>query len=272
MKKVLIFIIIIFLILGLLSAKNIILKLVLEKVVRAISGLRLSLGAIDVGLIKPFIKVERLILLNPDKFLNKTCFEIPLLYVEYDMASLFRNQIRLKDMVLELKELSVIKNTDGELNLNSLNIVKSSAKGRTKKMDLTLAMPAIRIDRLHLKVGRVIYKDYTQAPFPKIVEFNINLDERYEDISNPYALGSLIVARSLYRTSISRLTGFDLGTLEEKLEGIVIKGAGVIEKATEKVVGLSGGFTKEASKTIGEAKGALKSIITFPFGKKGKDE
>ncbi|MBI5144211.1 MAG: hypothetical protein HZA30_04005 [Candidatus Omnitrophica bacterium] len=254
MKKMFIFIIIIFLILGLLLAKNAILKLTLEKAVRAISGLRLSIGAIDVGLIKPLLKVQRLTLLNPDKFPDRIMFEIPLLYIRYDIGSLFKNKIHLEDMTLELKEVSVVRNADGELNLNSLNIVKGPPKKKEKKVTPKQAMPAIMIDRLHLKVGKVIYKDYTQAPFPRILEFNINLDEKCENIRNPYALGSLIVTRSLYKTSISQLTGFDLGTLEGTLEGIVSKGSAAL------------------AGTLGETKEALKEIIKLPFGRGAKDE
>lgn len=173
---------------------------------------------------------------------------------------------------MELKELSVVRNADGELNLNSLNIVKAPPKKKEKTVASRQAMPAIMIDRLHLKVGRVIYKDYTQAPFPKILEFNINLDEKYENIKNPYALGSLIVTRSLYKMSVSQLTGFDLGTLEDSLEGIVSKSSAAIEKVSEKMVGISKGLTKEASETFGEAKGALKEIISLPFGKDKRDE
>lgn len=273
MKKISVFIIAIFLILGILSAKNTIMKLTLEKAVRAISGLRLSVTAVDIGFIRPLIKVRGLTLLNPDKFPDRTMFEIPLIYIEYDVASLFGKQVHLKEMALELKELSVIRNADGELNLNSLNLVKKPARPQAKRADSKKAAPSVRIDRLHLKAGKVIYKDYTQAPYPKVLEFSINLDERYENIKDPYALGKLIVTRSLYKTSISQLTGFDLSTLEGTLEGIVSKGAGALEAASKEVAGISKELTRGVGETLGgTTKGALKDIIKLPFGKDRNDE
>ena len=45
-------------------------------------------------------------------------------------------------------------------------------------------------------------------------EFNVNLDEKYENIRDPYSLVSLIVVKTLMNTTIARLTDFDLKGLQ----------------------------------------------------------
>ncbi|MFH1790840.1 MAG: hypothetical protein ABH885_02515, partial [Candidatus Omnitrophota bacterium] len=54
------------------------------------------------------------------------------------------------------------------------------------------------IDRLRLKIGKVSYKDYSaRQGTPRVMEYNINLDEEYTNITNPYTLVSLIVVKAL---------------------------------------------------------------------------
>ena len=258
MRIALILIVIIFLLTtGLFLTKNLILKTALEKTVSGISGLRLSIDDIDVGLVRSFIKVEGLKLFNPQGFRDEVMFEVPLLYIEYDIASLFAaakegGRIRVRNLVFDLKVLNVIRNERGVLNLNSLNIMKF-------KKPESAGRP-VSIDRLHLKVDKVFYKDYSQPSGPKVVEFDLALDETYEGIDDPYSLGRLIVLRSLRQTTISRLANLDLSVLEKGLEGLVSKGRDIIGRTSEKVTGVSRDLTGEAAKTLEKATGLLKAV------------
>ena len=255
MKKTHIVFIILILTVGILSAKNLLVKIALEKSISKMSGgLKLSIKNMDIGILSPSIRVEGLTLFNPRNYDDNIMFEIPLLYLKYDISSIFRNRIHIMEMALHLKCLNVIKNRDGALNISYLNITRPK-KGK----DVKMPMSRILIDKLHLKAGKVTYKDYAQPPFPNVLEYDIDLDERYENIKDPYALGSLIVSRSLIKTNISRLTGFDLGPLQDEISGVVGKGLRVSQE-----------LTSQGRAALERTKDVLKGALKFPFG--GDDE
>jgi len=90
-------------------------------------------------------------------------------------------------------------------------------------------MPELQIDVLELKIGKVVYKDYSKGTPPKSKEFNVNIDERYENITDPRAFISLIMVKALKNTTIASLTNFNLGALQENV-------AGKLKETTQKVV------------------------------------
>ena len=76
-----------------------------------------------------------------------------------------------------------------------------------------------KIDVLELKIGKVIYKDYTKGATPFVKEFNIALDELYENIDNPYTFASLVMFKALTNTTIASLANFDIGALKNTAAG-----------------------------------------------------
>ena len=248
MKKFVIALAIVSLAASLLVTRNLIIRTAITRIIRGtLSGLEVSMKSVDIGLVKTSIRVEGLIILNPGRFEDRVMFEIPLLYVDYDLAAVFKKRIHITELVFDLKRLNVIRNADGELNLNALRLTRQK-----RAKDARSRSSAILIDAIHLTVGTVTYRDYAQTPSPKVVEYNIDLDERYERITDPYALGCLIVSRALYKTNISRLTGFDLGPLEAEIEGLAI--------------GVSKTLTRKAAATLKKTEGLLKNTLRFPFG------
>ncbi len=242
-------------VLGLLSCKNIILKALLENSIYSVSGLRLSVEKIDAGLLRPYIKVEGLTLLNPPDFPDGIMFEIPLLYIEYDLAAALKKEVHIKDMDFHLKVLNVVRNKKGLVNLDSLNIVKLKKEDNAGEAGFP-----IRIDRLHLKGGSVVYADYRYDP-PRITEFDIDIDEHYENVGDPYALGELIVSRSLYNTSISQLTGFDMGALKGGVRAVLVNGTDMVKDTTRTTLDAFGNVNKKAKDFVDSATGLFKDIL-----------
>jgi len=210
MKKI---IIIIFLFLvSFYFLRNIIAKAVVSTGIRAMSGLNLQIESVDLGLFKSSVEARGLKLLNPENFPDKIMVKIPEFYLEYDPSVFFKGKIHLKTVRLDLQEFWVIKDRNGALNLESLKSFQP--KGRAKA-------PELRIDKLELKINKVIYKDYSQGMPAKMIEFNVNIDESYENITNPGTLASLILVKALMHTTISRLANFDLAPLKDMANQIV---------------------------------------------------
>jgi len=230
--KIILLIIIIVFVFAFFLAKDLIVKTIFEKTVTALSGLQITVSYIDVGIFKPSIRVKGMVILNPPSSFpdDKIMAEINELYVDYDMASCFTKDIHIRDMVFDVGLVNVVRNKKRENNLNSLKVVGALEKV-DKNEKLNNGLPGIRIDRLHLKGGMVKYKDYTRSPYPAIKEFMVDVDENYENITNPYQLVSLIVSRSLVKTSPSKIIGFDLTPIQDQVNDAVT----AIRNTTEQV-------------------------------------
>jgi len=196
--------------------KDAFIKFGVENGVRSVTGLRLDMKGLRVGVLKTFIDVKALKLYNPKGFKDKVMLDMPGLYVDYDLAGFFKGEVHITDMKLDLKEFLVVKNEKGELNLDSLKVVKEGKEKEAKPAKEGKA-PAFRVDNLELKVGRVIYKDYSKGAEPEIKEYNVNIDDKYQNITDPAALVSLILMKSLANTTISQLTNFDVNSLKSNL-------------------------------------------------------
>ncbi|MDD5504904.1 MAG: hypothetical protein PHV77_06335 [Candidatus Omnitrophica bacterium] len=239
---------------GLLLGKDIAAKVVVEKVFGLATGLKLKMSGLNVGILKSSVSINGLKLYNPGIFEERIMLDMPGIYVYYNLPAILKGKIHLHDMKLDLKEFIVTKNKDGKLNLDSLKSVKAQKQSdKTRPIDM-------RIDSLELKIGKVVYKDYSFGAGPSVKEFNINLDERYTDISDPYALISLIVVRALMNTTIASLTNFDLNALSGSVSGVVSKAGKLATETAGKATKIAG----QTSKAVTDAAGKL--INNMPFG------
>lgn len=278
MKKALIIISILVAILLIMAVfKDAIVRLAAENAVRMITGLKLRVADFKVGLLRPVIDIKGLVLFNPKGYPDKTMVDMPGIFVDYDLAAIIKGNVHLRRVHIDLREFTVVKNSDGDLNLDSLKVVRSHKQGvRPQEVDRGKAIQ-MQIDELRLKVGRVLYKDYSRGPRPVVREFNVNINERYTNISDPYALVSLIVVRTLTNTTISQLANFDIGGLKATLIDTLYKAETLaaetatmaqetIKSAGEGTGGIISGATDTVTKTA-------QSLFQLPFaGRKSEDK
>jgi len=230
MKKIFIFLsVLILFVVICLFARNIIVKSILIKTTNQITGLELKIKSINIGLLKTDITVDGLSVFNPAGFEQALMADLPEIYIDYDLMSFLKGQNHLNILRLNLKEFIVVKNSQGKLNVNSIkgisetNKSEPQAKKPSKKEKLK-----IKIDLLELKIGKVIYKDYTQAPL-LVSEFNVNINEKYENITDVNSLVRLIVTRAIINTSISKLTELDFNSLKDDVSGIIGRGKDIFK-------------------------------------------
>ena len=248
MKKILvIFLIALGVIFVLLLAKDFIIKTSVEKGVELVTGLKLRIGSLNVGVFKPVAHIKNLKLLNPSNFPDKTMIDIPEIYVNYDLPAIIKGKIHLPEVRFALKEMIVVKNVKGELNLDSLKTLLPP-KGSAKP-------PDIKIDLLKLNIGKVIFRDYSRGVEPLVKEFNVNLNETYANIDNPNTLVNLIIVKALMNTSIAALTNFDLKGLQGTV-GNALSGAKEAASAA----------AATAQKAAKQATDTLKGVLKNPFG------
>jgi len=256
MKKILTSILIIVLAVGivLFAAKNTVARLSVEKGVEVVTGLKLKMRSLSIGLLTTNVGIKDMRLFNPAGYEDRVMLDMPEIYVDYDLPAIIKGKIHLPEARIDLKEFVVVKNKNGDLNLDSLNVVKEEKEkpaAKPAEPQKKGKAPEIQIDSLELKIGKVIYKDYSKGGAPSVQEFNIDIDERYSDIDDPNKLVSLILVKALMNTSIGRLTNFDVKGLEGNL--------GDTLKTAQKVTGQAVSAAKDtALKTTEAAKETAK--------------
>ncbi|MBN1872326.1 MAG: hypothetical protein JW800_07115 [Candidatus Omnitrophica bacterium] len=263
MKKLVSVLVVVLLVVFALSlTKDFFIKTAVEKGTNVITGLKLKVSNFNVGIIRSLVNIRGLRLYNPAGFKDAVMLDMPVIYVDYDLVSVIKGIIHLEEMRIDMKEFTVVKNEKGELNLDSLKAIKTQREANKQPAKEGGKAPAIKIDNLQLKIGKVIYKDYSGGPSPSVKEFNININERYTNIDDPNALVSLIVVKALMNTTIASLTNFDLGglkgTLSETLSSaqkVVGETAAKAQKAIADTTERTKAMAEEASR---DAQNALK--------------
>jgi len=264
-------------IIALFFGKNMIIKTSVTTGVKAMTGLKLSIRSMNVGVFKSLIGINELQLYNPSGFKDKLMMDLPEIYVDYNLGAIMGGKAHLEEVRLNLKEFIVVKNEAGELNLDSLRVVKETEGEEAEKDDSKkekTEMPDIQIDLLELKIDRVIYKDYSKGGSPKVREFNVNIDERYENITDPQSFVRLIIVKALKNTTIASLANFNIGKLQKGLTDTVRKTAEKALQAPGNAVEAGKDLIEEkaaetAKETVGKAADTLKKFL--PFGKKEKE-
>jgi len=266
MKKALFIIAIVILItiLALFLTKDILIKAGIENGARIVTGLKLHIGGFKAGLLDTIINIDDLKLYNPKGFEDKVMIDMPNIYVDYNLPSIFKGTMHFYTVKLNLREFVVVKDKNGKLNLDSLKVVQAD-KQEKKPQDIGKdKAPQVQIDVLELRIDRVVYKDYTAGEKPSIREFNVNINEKFTNIKDAYSLVSIIVVKALMNTTIANLVNIDLGGLSDTIKGTLLK-------ATKLTSGTAAAATKvlgETSKALTDAAGSITKKLSLPFGTK----
>ncbi len=249
--------------------KNIIAKTAVTTGVKVVTGLNMKMDSMNIGIVKTLLSIKGLVLYNPTDFEDKIMMDLPEIYVDYDLGAFLKKKVHLNEVRLDLKEFVVVKNKQGVLNLDSLTAVQTAKKTEPVKKEEEKAKPAkkpqIQIDLLKLKIGKVIYKDYSNSDKPSVQEFNINIDEEYENITDPAAVVRIIVAKALANTTLSSLTNFKLGPLTDSLQGVVKDAGKLVGDIAGDTLNLGKNVGGTATDTVKNTANKLKKLL--PFGK-----
>jgi len=226
MKKLstfLITVVVAVLIFGLL--KNSLVQAVLVQSVKAMTGLGAEVRGVNVDIVKNSVRLEGLKVFNPSGFTDRLMADFPEIRVRYDLGGFLKGKVHLEDLLVDLKEFTVIRNAKNQVNVKSLKTLLPRGGGKPVQ---------IQIDDLHLKIGRVVYKDDSMGQ-SQVKEFNVNIHEEYRNITDPDALANLIVVKALSKSGIAGLAGVDVNALKKDISGAVgTQVEGTLQRLKEK--------------------------------------
>ncbi|MFH1441390.1 MAG: hypothetical protein ABIH18_05065 [Candidatus Omnitrophota bacterium] len=183
-----------------IAAKNQIINTIVSIAAKKVIGADVRIGSLSFGIFKHRVVINNLKVYNPTGFPKEILLDLPKIRVDYDLPSLLKKQVYLKHVEVNLRELVVIKNKEGQLNVNSLKVSqKQEAKAKEKPAE---AMP-FKIDYLVLTINKVIYKDYSKGEKPDVRFFDINIKNKaYKNITSVNQLVSLLLIESMRSTTI----------------------------------------------------------------------
>lgn len=215
--------------------KNSFAQFVIESVVSKAAHLPLRIGSTHVGIARGKIVLKNMRLRNPRAYPDKWLLDAPLVSLDYDWLSLWKGRAHFEEIRLNIREITVIKNAKGELNVDALK-----GAGREKKKAQARKAPAkpvkMMIDKLYLTIGRVVYKDYSQGPVPTEQVFDIQIQDRvYSHIDDPEQLVHLVVFQALTNTAVAKLANLDLGVFKEGASGALNEGLGFVSNGAGSV-------------------------------------
>ena len=148
-RLVLVFILLIVLLIVFLDP---IAKVLVARQVRLQTGLPVKIGKLSVGLKRPTLSIENLRLGNAPEFGSSSFIDIPVLRVQYDLPALRSRKIHLNTVQVNLAELHIVQNKDGNTNLQAAQ-ERGKEKWSSGSRGATVEFEGI--DTLILTVGRL---------------------------------------------------------------------------------------------------------------------
>jgi len=248
----------------LVLARNVVIKAAMETGARVVAGMPLSIQKFDLDIVHTSLDMEGLLLKNPAGFHDTTLVDIPKILVAYERASIFSGKVHLKDIVFDMKQFTVVKNEKGELNLDRLKALQGTQKAPAETPKQEPKAPAkpipVQIDKMHLQIGKVVYIDYSGGQ-PTTKEFQINLDQSYENITDLYSVVRLIVLKAMMSSGISNLVNFDISGLQGSVTDVLKN----IPVDPSQIAGQAEGALKGTTSAVKDAASSLKSKLKLPF-------
>jgi len=243
-KKVLLIavVFIIAVVIALFFARNVIAKSLLQSGVRSFTGLKLSADDVDVDFFNTRVHLKGLTVFHPEGFPKEAMAVIPEIYIDYDLGAFLAGRVHLNEVRLHVEKVTVARNREGKINIQVVKETAqkkapqaktSSAEKKTEQKSEKTSRPDIAIDVLAVKLGSVSYKDYSRSGFSLSGTFNINREERYENITSKEQLLDAIVGP----LAKGGLGGFDI-------QGLKQKGAQIEKQAKESFSEMKEDFKK----------------------------
>jgi uncharacterized protein involved in outer membrane biogenesis len=148
----------------LLLSYNSILRVAMERQIRAQTGMDAEIGSLKIALASPTVEIRNLKIHNAPEFGGTPFLDIPEIHVEYDRAALARREIHVKLLRFNLGELDIVKSQAGQTNifLSGLKLpAQKSGGGGNPLADFKKqsGYDFTGIDMLNVSIGKLKFID-----------------------------------------------------------------------------------------------------------------
>ena len=209
-KKIKIIILAVVLLFGFCLVRDFLIKSLIGTVATSVTGAPTRVGGLSLSIIRQSVKISNFKMYNPRGFPKDILVDIPKMSVTCDLGALITGKIHLRQLELDIKELGMVKNKEGKLNVDSLKITTEKSERKNKKPAKKLA---IQIDIVNLGMGRVVSRDYSVEGQPVVKVYDINLKKTYKNITSAQQLAALIISEPLKAAGIQGLQVYGVSML-----------------------------------------------------------
>ena len=197
-KKPLIIAVAVLFVLGIL--KDQIIRVAVTIGATQVVGAPVHIDGMSVGIFRQSVRVKGFKMYNPAGFPRGLMIDIPAISVGYDLPALLKGDLHLPLLVLDLKEMIVVKNKEGKLNVDALKVAQKGKDQQEQKP--AKAMP-LRIDVATLNLGKVIVKDYTKGERPQVQSYDIGVHNKtFRDIKSAEQFAALVMVQAMGPTAL----------------------------------------------------------------------
>ena len=183
--------VIIFVVIVVLVNRDLIVKQLAERQIRAATGLEPEIGDFSFGVLEPKVTLNNFRLFNTAEFGGTLFLEVPELHIEYDRAALRRHELHITLMRVNLHEVDVVKNAAGVTNLMSfINTLVPQKTGGGRMVAPINDRKFTGIDLLNLSVGTVKFVDLKDQRRNRMVTIGIQ-NQIYTNVVSPANLPGL---------------------------------------------------------------------------------
>jgi hypothetical protein len=166
-------------------------------------GAPVHIDTLSVGVLKQSIRISGLKMYNPKGFPAGILIDIATIHVDYDLGALLKKKIHLTSAEFDLREMGLVKNKEGKLNVDSLKFVQESkASKEAHQQEKQAPQMPLAIDMLKLGIGKLVSKDYTAGSEPSVQVYNINIHKSYKNIKSAQALAALVLSEPMKSAGI----------------------------------------------------------------------
>lgn len=194
--------IILCIVLGLLTlgfAKDLVIKTVVEIGASQVLGAPVHIQGMSVGVFKQSVRIKGLRVSNPSSFPSGVLIDIAEAGVDYDLGQILKGKLHLPKVILNLKEMNVVKNKDGKLNVDALKVAEQGKPSKDSNQGKSMPM---QIDLVILNLGKVTVTDYGKNP-AHVQSYDIGVhDKTYKNIKSAQQLAALVMVEAMGPTAL----------------------------------------------------------------------
>lgn len=208
-----------------------IVRVVMEKQIYAQTGMRATIGSVEVGLNRPVVKINSLRIYNPPGFDDSRFVDIPEIYVEYDRSGLAERKLHLRLVRVHLADVCVVENTEGKTNVKYLLDKQKEAETKTAKEEKP-TVQFVGIDTLKLQLDQVRFRSLKNPGRNRDIKLHIN--EELKNVKSAKDFTGLVVQVML--KGGADFAGLGIEAVAETAKGAVEQASGTVEKTGKKLL------------------------------------
>ena len=268
--KFVIFVVILLLVLCIIF-RNWVVKTGIEKGTEYL-GVPTTVQSVNISIEDPHIEIRDLAVSNPlNKGFNENniVYEVRRFFCDYDIFAMFKKNVHVRDVQIDLKYLNVEMNGNGQLNILNLkpDMIKDlqASQGDKQAEEELQDETQISVDKLMVKLDTLEF----QSSSPAIPSFKLDLNYSnvFENLEGTSAeIGLKVLAQVVSGTPLSPILKAGQIDLTKSAAELASQFGSTVGSAKDAVEGV-GEAAKGAVESVGEAAGKAVDAVKGIFKK-----